>query len=145
VRYSWTATAPDPGDGGSGGETGGGVVVEPTFSFRVNSKKVLKRGVLDVMATCDRACTVSAFAQLPKLRGSRRIVRTARRTATLTVPGKAARIRLKLSRKGRRLLQRALRRRRKVVLRVTANVGAAGGGPVKAYSKKVVVKRPRRR
>jgi hypothetical protein len=157
VRYSWTATAPDPGDGGStggggsgggetgGGETGGGGVVQPTFSFRVNSKKVLKRGVLDVMATCDRACTVSAFAQLPKVRGSRRVVRTARRTATLTVPGKAARIRLKLSRKSRRLLQRALRGKKRVVMRVTANVGAAGGGPVKAYSKKVVVKRPRRR
>jgi hypothetical protein len=72
-------------------------------------------------------------------------VRTARRTATLTVPGKAARIRLKLSRKSRRLLRRALRRKRKVVLRVTANVNAAGGGPVKSYSKKVVVKRPRRR
>jgi hypothetical protein len=28
---------------------------------------------------------------------------------------------------------------------VTADVRAAGGGPVKAYSKKVVVKRPRRR
>jgi hypothetical protein len=142
VRYSWTATAPDPGDGGGG--TGGGGV-EPTFSFRVKSKKVLKRGVLDVMATCDRACTVSAFARLPKLRGSRKVVRTARRTATLTVPGKAARIRLKLSRKSRRLLRRALRRKRKVVLRVTANVNAAGGGPVKSYSKKVVVKRPRRR
>jgi len=159
VRYSWTATAPDPVDGGGGtggtgsgggetggGETGGGgVIVEPTFSFRVNSKKVLKRGVLDVMATCDRACTVSAFARLLKVRGSRKLVRTARRTATLTVPGKTARIRLKLSRKSRRLLQRALRRKRKVVIRVTANVNAVGGGPVKAYTKKVVVKRPRRR
>ncbi len=111
----------------------------------MNSKKVLKRGVLDVMATCDRACTVSAFAQLPKVRGSRRIVRTARRTATLSVPGKAARIRLKLSRKSRRLLQRALRRKKRVVMRVTANVRPASGGPLKAYSKKVVVKRPRRR
>jgi hypothetical protein len=101
--------------------------------------------VLDVMATCDRACTVSAYAQLPKARGSRRIVRTARRTATLTIPGKAARIRLKLSRKSKRLLRTALRRKKRVVLRVTTSVGAPSGGPVKTYTKKVVVKRPRRR
>jgi hypothetical protein len=162
VRYSWTATAPDPGEGGGGtgggeaggGETGGGGtggsgtgggILEPTFSFYVRSKQVVKRGVLDVMATCDRACTVSAYAQLPKARGSRRIVRTARRTATLTIPGKAARIRLKLSRKSKRLLRTALRRKKRVVLRVTTSVGAAGGGPVKTYTKKVVVKRPRRR
>ena len=127
VRYSWTATAPDPGDGGGtgGGGSGGGGGRRPHgFSLvSVNSKKVLKRGVLDVMATCDRACTVSAFAQLPKAKGSRKIVRTARRTATLTVPGKAARIRLKLSRKSKRQLQRALRKKRKVVLRVTAQRG----------------------
>ena len=159
VRYSWTATAPDPPDGG-GGETGGGGTggggtggggtgggggtVEPTFSFSVVSKLLLKRGVLDVMATCDRACSVSAYAQLPKARGSR-VLKTARRTATLTVPGKAARIRLKLSKKSKRMLLKALRKKKKVVLRVTATVSAANGGPAKTYTKNVVVKRPRRR
>jgi spore coat-associated protein N len=143
LRYSWTATPPDPGDGGAGGGgTGGGGTVEPTFSFRVNSRKVLTRGLLDVMATCDRACRVSAWAKLPKLRGARRALTTRRRTATLTVPGKAARIRLKLSRKTKRQLQKMLRRKRKVAMRVTLSVAAATGGPEKIYSKKVVVKRP---
>jgi hypothetical protein len=164
VRYSWTATAPDPGDGGGGetggggtggGETGGGTggagtgggggIVEPTFSFSVVSKLLLKRGVLDVMATCDRACTVSAYAQLPKAKGSRKTLKTARRTATLSVPGKAARIRLKLSKKSKRMLLAALRKKKKVVLRVTATVSAANGGPAKTYTKNVVVKRPKRR
>jgi hypothetical protein len=144
VRYSWTATAPDPGDGGGGGGTGGGIV-EPTFSFRVISKRVLTRGLLDVMATCDRACRVSAWAKLPKVRGARRALTTRRRTATLTVPNKAARIRLKLSRKTKRQLQKMLRRKSKVALRVMASVAAASGGTPKIYTKKVVVKRPKRR
>jgi hypothetical protein len=158
VRYSWKATAPDTSEGGGtggdvggtgGGETGvggaGGGTIEPTFSFYVVSKKVLKRGVLDVMATCDRACSVSAYAQLPRARGARKAAKTALRKATLTVPGKAARIRLKLSKKSKRLLQKALRKKKKVVLRVTTSVAAASGGPAKTYSKKVVVKRPKRR
>jgi hypothetical protein len=138
VRYLWTATAPDPGDGGGG-------IVEPTFSFRVVTKKVLTRGLLDVMATCDRACRVSAWATLPKLPGARRALTTRRRTATLTIPGKAARVRLKLSKKTERQLQQMLRRKSKVALRVTASVAAASGGTAKIYTKKVVVKPPRRR
>jgi spore coat-associated protein N len=138
VRYSWKATAPDTGGGGGGG---GGTVV-PKFSFYVISKKAVKRGVLDVMVTCDRACTVSAYAQMPKAKGSRKALKTARRTATLVVPGKTARIRLKLSRKSKRMLQRALRKKRKVALRVTLSVVSPGRSVIQTYSKKVVVKRP---
>lgn len=156
VRYSWTATAPDPGDGGTGGgETGGGTgggetggggtgIVEPTVTFRVISKQLVKRGVLDVMTTCDRACTVSAWAQMPKARGARRGLKTSRRTATLTIPNKAARIRLTLSKKARRQLLAVLRRKKRVVLNVTLNVGAAPGAATRTYTRKVVVKRPRR-
>lgn len=142
VRYSWIATAPDPGTGGGGA---GGGTVEPTVTFYVVSKKLVKRGVLDVMPTCDRACTATAQAKMRRARGARRGLKTSRRTATLTIPGRAARIRLKLSRKSKRQLQRVLRTKKKVALSVTLNVGAATGGPVKTYSKKVVVKRPRRR
>jgi hypothetical protein len=154
ARYSWTATAPDPGDGGSGtvggatggGETGGaGSTAPPTFSFRVLSKRVLKRGVLDLMATCDRACRVSAWAKLPKARGAGRALTTSRRTATLTIPGKAARIRLTLSKKTKRQLQKMLRTKKKVTMSVTVRVVAASGGPEKTYVKKVVIKRPKRR
>jgi hypothetical protein len=164
VRYSWSATAPDPGDGGTGGgDTGGGTgsgesggtggggtdgggtgSVDPAVTFRVISKQLVKRGVLDVMTTCDRACTVSAWAEMPKARGARRGLKTSRRTATLTIPNKAARIRLTLSKKSKRQLLAALRRKKRVVLNVTLNVGGAPGAATKAYTKKVVVKRPRR-
>ncbi len=164
VRYLWTASAPDPGDGGTGdggtggggtdgggtggggtGGGGGGGVVNPTVSFRVVSKLLLKKGLLDVMATCDRACTVSAWAQLPKARGARKGLKTSRKTATLTIPGKAARIRLKLSKKSKRQLQAVLRKKKKVALTVTLSVAPANGGTPKTYTKKVVVKRPKRR
>ena len=118
--------------------------VEPTVSFKVVSKQLVKKGLLDVMATCDRACTVSAWAQLPKARGARGL-KTSRKTATLTIPGKAARIRLKLSKKSRRQLQKVLRKKKKVAMSATLSVGAATGGPSKTYSKKFVVKRPKRR
>lgn len=150
VRYSWTATAPDPGEGGGtsgGGTSGGGTggVVEPTIKFYVVSKQVLNKGVLDVMASCDRACTVLASAQLPKLKGSSKVVTTRRITATLTTPDKVARIRLKLSKKSKKQLVKLLRTKRKVALSVRLSVAAAGSSTTKAYSKKVVVKRPRRR
>jgi spore coat-associated protein N len=155
VRYSWTATAPDPGDGGTvgGGGTGGGTggtgtgggtgggIVEPTVRFSVVSKQLVKKGVLDVMATCDRACIVSAWAQMPKARGMRKGLKTSRRTATLTIPGKAARIRLKLSKKSKRQLQSVLRQKKKVTLSVSLSVVAAGTSGAKTYSKKVAVKR----
>ncbi len=150
VRYSWKATAPDPAEGGGGaigGGTGGtgGALADPALTFRVVSKNVLKRGVLDVMATCDRACTVLAYAKLPKPPRARKSVFTRRRTATLTAPGKLARIRLKLRKKHKRQLQQALRKKKKVALRVTLSVSPASGGPSKVYSKKVVVKRPKQR
>ena len=106
MRYPWTATAPDPATaargrrdgrqrdrrqrrtGTGGGGTGGGGIVAPTFSFSVDSKQLLKQGLLDVMAKCDRACTVSAWAQMPKASGARQGLKTSRKTATLTIPGR---------------------------------------------------------
>jgi spore coat-associated protein N len=145
VRYSWKATAPDPGGGGGGG--GGGTSgTDPVFKFRVVSKKVLKKGVLDVMASCDRACTVMVYAQLPKAKKrARKRVMTRRKVATLGVPNKTARIRLKLSKKNKRALKKALRKKKKVALTMRLSVGAAGGGAQKPYSKKVVVKRPKKK
>jgi hypothetical protein len=142
VRYSWQATAPDPGGGGGG--TGPSGTEAPAFRFRVVSKKVLKKGVLDVMASCDRACRVTAYAQLPKPKRGKAPV-TRRKVATLPAPNKLARVRLKLSKKNRNQLKKALRKKKKVALTVRLSVAAAGGGPQKAYSKKVVVKRPKKK
>ncbi len=144
VRYSWKATAPDPGGDGGGGTGPSGT--DPVFKFRVVSKKVLKKGILDVMASCDRACTVMAYAQLPKAtKRARKRAMTRRKVATLGVPNKTARIRLKLSKKNKRALKKALRKKKKVALTLRLSVGVAGGGPQKPYSKKVVVKRPKKK
>jgi hypothetical protein len=151
VRYSWRATAPDPGEGGGGGgETGGGGggpsgTEAPVIKFRVVSKKVLEKGILDVMASCDRACTVQAYAQLPKPKRARRSVTTRRRAATLGVPNKVARIRIKLSKKNKGQLKKALRKKKRVALTVRLNVAPASGGATKPYSKRVVVKRPKKK
>jgi hypothetical protein len=146
VRYSWQATAPDPNEGGGGGGGGPSGTDAPTFTFRVVSKKVLKKGILDVMGTCDRACTVTAYAQLPKAkkRARKRPV-TRRKVTTLPAPNKVARIRLKLSKKNKKQLKKALRKKNKVALTMRLSVAAASGGPQKAYSKKVVVKRPKKK
>jgi len=145
VRYSWQASAPDPAEGGGGGGTGPSGTEAPTFTFRVVSRKLLNRGWLDVMATCDRACTVIAYAQLPKTRHARKRVMTRRKTTTLPAPNKVARIRLKLSKKNRRQLKTALRHKKKVAMTLRLSVAAAAGGPQQAYSRKVVVKRPERK
>jgi ABC-type antimicrobial peptide transport system ATPase subunit len=64
--------------------------------------------------------------------------------ATLSVPNKTARIRLKLSKKNKRALKKALRKKKRVALTLRLSVGVAGG-PQKPYSKKVVVKRPKKK
>jgi hypothetical protein len=157
VRYSWLATAPDPGEGGGGtggGGTGGGGgggggpggTEAPVVTFRVVSKKVLKKGILDVMASCDRACTIQTYAQLPKTKRARKsATKTRRKAATLGVPNKVARIRIKLSKKNKGQLKKALRKKKKVALTVRLSVAPASGGPTKPYSKKVVVKRPKKK
>ena len=115
------------------------------MKVKIVKKKLLKRGVLDVLTTCNIACRVSAYAQLPKAKRARKAAKTRKRTATLTVPNKAARIRLKLSKKNKRALVKALRKKRRVVVRVNLGVSAASGGPSKAISRKVVVKRPKKK
>ena len=107
---------------------------------------MLKKGILDVMATCDRACTVMAYAQLPKAKKrARKFPMTRRKTTTLPAPNKVARIRLKLSKKNKKQLKKALRKKKKVTMTLRLSVGAASGGATKAYSKKVVVKRPKKK
>jgi hypothetical protein len=132
VRYAWTATAAGPGISGS---------ADPVVTIRVRSRKLLTRGFLDVMTTCDVACRVSAYASLPKGKRARRAMRTKRRIATLTTPNKPARIRLKLGRKAERQLLKTLQQKRRVKVRVILGVSAASGGAVLTYTRSTSVKR----
>jgi hypothetical protein len=152
MRYAWTATAsgsiapsgPGPGGGGGGGSrTGPGPITvnRPWVKFSLNARKLLKRGWLDVLARCNRGCTLTVTAKAPK----KTRVKIRRRVATLPLPNKVARIRLKLNRKSRRALTRALRRRKRVVLQVRVKLVAAGWNEVIASQKRVAVKRPKHR
>ena len=149
MRYLWTATSSGTigpsGPGTGGGErnpTGPGPITEnrPWVKFRVNARKLLKRGWLDVLAECNRGCTLIVRAKAPR----KTRVKIRQRAATLPLPNKTARIRLKLDRKARRALKRALRRRKRVVLQVRVQLVAAGWDEVIASQKKVTVKRSKR-
>lgn len=144
VRYSWKATAADPAGGGGGGSGGSGIVVRaPKMTFRVVSKRLVKRGWLDVIASCDRGCYMTAWARLRKAKHGGKGVTIRHKSAMLTTPGKAGRIRLKLSRRSKRALRGMLRKKPRVVFRVTLRVAAAGWGNTKVYTKTVTVKRPK--
>ena len=135
VRYAWTATA---------GDTGPGPSKSPVVKLKLRKKKLLKKGILDVMATCDIACRVSAYAKLPKAKRARRALKTRTRTATLTTPNRAARIRLKVGKKARRQLLKTLKRKKRVRLKVVVTVSSASGGPSTTYTRKAKVKRLKR-
>jgi hypothetical protein len=150
MRYLWTATS-----SGSIGPSGPGPTrprptgpgpgpineTRPAVKFRVNARKLLKRGWLDVLASCNRGCTLIVTAKAPR----KTHVKIRQRVATLPLPNKTARIRLKLNQKSRKALQRALKRKKRVVLQVQVKLVAAGWGEVIASKKKVAVKRSKQR
>src|SRR4051812_38821572 len=137
VRYAWTAT--------STGGVGPGPSEQPVATFKVKSKKLLTRRFLDVMATCNMACRVTAQAQLPKVRRGKKAAKSRTRTATLVTPNKAARIRLKISRKAQRGLKQILKKKRRAVVKVKLGVSAASGGQPANYTKKAAVKRAKKK
>jgi hypothetical protein len=156
MRYAWTAREGGPiggsegenGNGGKGGNGNGGsngkppiTETRPTMSYRVNARRLLSRGWLDVVARCNRGCSLIVSATAPK----KTHVKIRQRVATLPLPNKAARIRLKLTRANRTKLARALRKNPRLVLRVKVKLVAAGSGETTAHGKKVTVKRPKRR
>jgi spore coat-associated protein N len=133
VRYVWTAT--------STGVVGPTPSEQPVVGIKLKTKRLVKRGVLDVMTTCNIACRVSAYAQLPKATRRSKAARSRTRTATLTVPNKAARIRLKLSKKARRQLKQVLKKKHRAVVKVHVGVSPANGGSITTYTRKARVKR----
>ena len=136
VRYAWNATAAGGGPGPS---------EQPVATFKLNSKKLLKRRILDVTATCNIACRISAQALLPKAKRGTKAAKSRVRTATLTTPNRPARIRLKISRKAQRGLKQILRKKGRAVVKVRLNVSPAAGGTATSYTKKATVKAAKRK
>jgi spore coat-associated protein N len=149
MRYAWNASADDviapsgPGFGGGGGTRPHGPIgnTRPRLKFRVDSRRLLKRGWLDVKAQCNRGCTLYVRAKAPK----KTRVKVRQRIVTLSLPQRTARIRLKLNRKSRRALARALHDRKRVVLKVEVKMVATGWGRIGIYKRNVTIRRPARR
>jgi spore coat-associated protein N len=135
VRYAWNATADDGGPGPS---------EQPVATFKLNSKKLLTRRVLDVTASCNIACRITAQARLPKVKRGSKAAKSRTRTATLTTPNQPARIRLRISKKAQRGLRQVLKKKRRAVVKVNLGVSAATGGPSTPYTKKTTVKAAQR-
>ena len=136
VRYAWNATA----DGG-----GPGPSEQPVATFKLNSKRLLKRRFLDVTARCNIACRITAQAQLPKPTRGKKAAKSRVRTATLTTPNQPARIRLTISRKAQRGLKQLMKKKRRAVVKVKLGVSPAAGGPAASYTKKATLKAARRK
>jgi hypothetical protein len=134
VRYSWKATAPEPGENPASA---------PQVSWYVVSKRLAKRGYLDVMVTCDRLCNASAGARLVKVKRHRRSIRLPRRSVAMTQPGRAGRIRLRLSRPSRWVLLRTLSKKKRIKVRVQLSVTSAGSTAASSFRKSVTVTRPK--
>ena len=135
LRYAWTATAEDGGPGPS---------EQPVATFKLNAKKLVKRRFLDVTASCNLACRITAQAVLPKVKRGAKPAKSRVRTATLTTPNQPARIRLTISKKARRGLRQILKKKRRAVVKVKLGVSAATGGTSTPYAKKVTVKAAKR-
>jgi hypothetical protein len=136
VRYAWNATSTGGGPGPS---------EQPVATFKVNSKKLLKRRFLDVTASCNIACRISAQALLPKPKRGKKAPKSKVRTAMLSTPNQPARIRLKISKKAQKGLKNALKKKRRVVVKVKLGVSAASGGTSTPYTKKATIKRPKKK
>jgi hypothetical protein len=136
VRYAWNATA----DGG-----GPGPSEQPVATFKVNSKQLLKRRILDVTASCNIACRITAQAQLPKAKRGAKPAKSRVRTATLTTPNQPARIRLTISKKAQRGLKQLLKKKRRAVVKVKFGVSPAAGGTSTPYTKNAPVKAAKRK
>ena len=58
VRYTWGTSAAEPAPRTV-------VAAAPRVSYRVVLRRLLRRGRLDFIARCDRACRLTGWAKLP--------------------------------------------------------------------------------
>jgi hypothetical protein len=144
MRYAWNATSSgtiDPsGPGGGGGGGGGGNPATPPriTKFRVDKRHLQKKGWLDVYLACDRACNWTISAQGIKL--SKRVkFKTTR--VTMPVANKSARVRMKLTKKGRRALKQVLKRRTRKPFYLQVKLSTVVEGKTFAFKKKAKLTR----
>ena len=160
VRYLWgpgDASNGGGGNGGGGGNTGGGgtgggntrgggtgggggLVSKMRVSLKINAKKALKSGRIDVTVKCGEPCKVRSYAQLRK----RKAMKTRRKSALVRVANKKVKIKLKLSKKGKANLAKTLSRKGKDYIVIYVRATDPRGGVV-SLKKQVRVKRATRR
>ena len=148
VRYVWMLSgAEDGGDGGAGGGGAGGggsggdtTVSRMRVAIKVNAKKALRNGRVDVAVRCQEPCRIRAYAQLRK----RKNMKTRRKSAVTRAANKRAVIKLKLPKTVKRTLKRRIAKERKDYVVVCVSATDPRGGVVK-LKKTVRVKAPKKR
>jgi hypothetical protein len=132
-----TPVAPAPVQGRSGAPTPvTAPKAAPRITIRVPHQRVVHTDAVRLFARCDVSCRVRFAGRVvtaPKRKRARRVVllrkrafRGEKKARILPVTAERA-LRLKLSRKGRRVLRRALDSRGRVAVVITASVRGAGG------------------
>ena len=133
VRYTWRASAAEPAPPTV-------VAAAPRVSYRVVLKRLLRRGRLDFIARCDRACRLTGWAKLPKAPRARKAAKTRRRAVTVRTANKRVRIKIKVTKKNRRALVRRMRRNGRVAVRTYLTVSATGAKS-RTLSRRVTIRR----
>ncbi len=141
MRYAWNATASGTiGPSGPGGGGGGGRTPTPpkVTKFRVDKRNLQRKGWLDVYLACDRACSWTISAQGIK---SSKGVNFKTTNVTMPVANKSARVRMKLTKKGRRVLKKVLRRSTRKPFYLQVRLSTVVEGQTFAFKKKAKLNR----
>jgi hypothetical protein len=145
MSYAWTATQSGPiggsgGNGGGGNGGGGGTSTPPKITkFKVDKKRLQKKGWLDVYLACNRTCNWSIDARGIK---SSKHVRFKTAKVTMPVPNKLARVRMKLTKKGRKALKKVLKRRTRKPFYLQVWLTTTVEGKSYTFKKKAKITRP---
>jgi hypothetical protein len=129
-----------PGGGRPAGGGSGTTVSRMRVKIKVNAKKALKRGRVNVAVRCAEPCRIRAYAQLRK----RRKMKTRRKSAVTRVANKRAVVKLKLPKKMRKGLKKRVTKKRKDFIVVYVRATDPRGGVVN-LKKTVRVKKAKRK
>jgi hypothetical protein len=127
---------------GSGSGAGSGLLVSKMkVSLKINAKKALKSGRIDVTVKCGEPCKLRSYAQLRK-----RKLKTRRKSASVKVANKKVKIKLVLPKKAKANLKKTLAKKKKdyIVVYVTATDVRGGKVNLKKQIRVKVAKKKRR-